>query len=78
MIAKEVPTDKCIKYVLSKFKYSKIKNKNGTVINPPPIPNKPAKKPAIAAIGTINKIKKIYWFERISLINLSCGLGYMI
>mgnify|MGYP005723852083 CR=1 FL=1 len=78
MIAKEVPTDKCIKYVLSKFKYSKIKNKNGTVISPPPIPNKPAKKPAIAAIGTIKIIRKIYWFEKISLINLASGLGYMI
>ena len=37
-----------------------MKNKNGTVINPPPIPNNPAKKPAIAAIGTINTIKKTY------------------
>ena len=78
IIAKEVPTDKCIKYVLSIFKDSNIKNRKGTVIKPPPIPNKPAKKPAIAAVGTINIIIKIYWFERISLINLSCGLGYMI
>ena len=78
MIANEVPTDKCIKYVLSKFKYSNIKNKKGTVIKPPPIPNSPAKKPAITAVGTINIIIKIYWFDKISLINLSSGLGYMI
>ena len=60
IIAKEVPTDKCIKYVLSIFKDSNIKNRKGTVIKPPPIPNKPAKKPAMAAVGTINIIIKIY------------------
>jgi len=37
-----------------------MKNKNGTVIKPPPMPNKPAKKPATTAVGTINKIIKIY------------------
>ena len=57
IIEKEVPTAKCITYVLSIFNASNIKNKKGTVIKPPPIPNKPAKKPAIAATGTINIIK---------------------
>ena len=28
-----------------------MKNKNGTVIKPPPIPNRPAKKPATAAVA---------------------------
>jgi hypothetical protein len=30
---------------------------NGTVINPPPIPNKPATKPTGTAVNAINKIK---------------------
>ena len=41
---------------MSKFKYSKIKNKNGTVINPPPIPNNPATKPTGIAVKAIKRI----------------------
>ena len=59
IIAKEVPTDKCIKYAASIFKYSNIKNKKGTVIKPPPIPNNPATKPTGIAVSTINKIIKL-------------------
>ena len=43
-----------IKYI---FKVSNIKNKKGTVINPPPIPNRPAKKPTGKAVRTIKIIK---------------------
>ena len=57
IIANEVPTAKCITYVLSIPKASNIKNKNGTVINPPPIPNKPAKNPTGIAVNIISKIK---------------------
>ena len=39
------------------FKVSNIKNRKGTVINPPPIPNKPAKKPTGKAVRTIKRIK---------------------
>ena len=35
---------------------AKIKYKNGTVINPPPIPNNPATKPTGIAVKAINKI----------------------
>ncbi len=38
-----------------------IKNKKGTVINPPPIPNKPAKKPTGKAVTTINSMYKEYY-----------------
>ena len=34
-----------------------MKNKNGTVIKPPPIPNNPAKNPAGIAVKTIIRIK---------------------
>ena len=55
IIEKDVPTAKCITYDGFKSNDPKIKNKNGTVINPPPIPNKPAKKPTgIAVIDIIN------------------------
>ena len=57
IIEKEVPTAKCITYVLSIFNASNIKNKKGTVISPPPIPNNPAKKPTGTAVIIINKIK---------------------
>ena len=40
------------------FKVSNIKNKKGTVINPPPIPNKPAKNPTGKAVKIIKRIKK--------------------
>ena len=42
---------------LSIFTDSNIKNKKGTVISPPPIPNKPAKKPTGIAVIIINNIK---------------------
>ena len=42
---------------INKLNELKIKNKNGTVIKPPPIPNKPATKPTGMAVSTINKIK---------------------
>tara|TARA_B100000424_G_scaffold196203_1_gene153519 strand:- start:363 stop:485 length:123 start_codon:yes stop_codon:yes gene_type:complete len=35
----------------------KTKYKKGTVIRPPPIPNKPATKPTGIAVMAINKIK---------------------
>ena len=54
------------------FKVSNIKNKKGTVINPPPIPNKPAKNPTGKAVKIIKRIKKEYSFDRIKLINLTC------
>ena len=57
IIEKEVPTAKCIIKDLSIFIDSNIKNKNGTVISPPPIPNKPAKKPTGIAAIIIRKIK---------------------
>ena len=34
-----------------------IKNRKGTVINPPPIPNKPATKPTGIAVNAINRLK---------------------
>ena len=54
------------------FKVSNIKNKKGTVISPPPMPKKPAKKPTGKAVRTIKKIKNEYSFDRSELINLSC------
>ena len=72
IIEKEVPTAKCIKYAWFTFKVSKIKNKKGTVIRPPPIPNNPAKKPTGNAVRTIKIIKYEYSFENIKLINLTC------
>ena len=52
-----------------------MKNKNGTVIKPPPIPNKPAKKPTGNAVTIINIIKKKYSLDKIELINLSYSVG---
>tara|TARA_B100000959_G_scaffold236833_1_gene255883 strand:- start:293 stop:460 length:168 start_codon:yes stop_codon:yes gene_type:complete len=55
---------------VSIFNVSKIKNKKGTVINPPPIPNSPAKNPTGKAVRII-KIKKYEYSEKIiELINL--------
>ena len=53
------------------FKVSNIKNKKGTVINPPPIPNKPAKKPTGKAVSIIKITKKEYSLDKIELINLT-------
>ena len=52
-------------------KVSKTKKRKGTVISPPPIPNKPAKKPAGTAVRTIRIIKYKCSFEIIELINLA-------
>ena len=60
IIAKEVPTDKCIIYILSNPKASKTKYKNVTVIKPPPIPNNPAKNPTGKAVIIIKIIRNIY------------------
>ena len=49
---------------MSKFKVSKIKNKHGTEINPPPIPKRPAKKPTAVAAKIINNKKCQYSFMR--------------
>ena len=46
----------CIKNSLFTPNASKIKNKKGTVIKPPPIPNKPAKKPTGKAVAIISKM----------------------
>ena len=46
--------------------------KNGTVINPPPIPKNPAKNPTGSAVKIIKSTNNEYSFDRISLINLSC------
>ena len=54
-----------------KTDFSKTKNKKGTVIRPPPIPNSPAKKPTGKAVSIINKMKKKYSFAIIVLINLT-------
>ncbi len=62
VIVKAVPTVRCIKKSLSKFNVSNIKNRHGTEINPPPIPNKPAKKPTAEAEIIINKKKYQYSF----------------
>ena len=72
IIEKEVPTAKCIIYELSIFNVSNIKNKKGTVISPPPIPNKPAKNPTGNAVRIIKRIKNEYSFDKIELINLTC------
>ena len=45
---------------MSKFKVSKIKNKHGTEINPPPIPKRPAKNPTAIAANIINNKKCQY------------------
>ena len=58
IFASDVPTAKCITYVLSIFNASNIKNKKGTVIKPPHIPKSPAKKPTGNAVNIINIIKK--------------------
>ncbi len=39
-----------------------MKKRHGTEINPPPIPNNPAKKPTAVAAKTISKIKYQYSF----------------
>ena len=49
---------------MSKFKVSKIKNKQGTEINPPPIPKRPAKKPTAVAAKIIRRKKYQYSFIR--------------
>ena len=49
-----------------------IKNKKGTVINPPPMPKRPAKNPTGKAVITISNIKREYSFDKIELINLTC------
>ena len=41
-----------------------MKNKQGTEINPPPIPKRPAKKPTALAANMINKKKCQYSFTR--------------
>ena len=71
IIEKEVPTAKCIIKDLSILAVSNIKNKNGTVIKPPPIPKKPAKNPTGKAVRTIKRIKKEYSLDKIELINLA-------
>ena len=62
VIVKAVPTVKCIKKSFSIFNVSNIKKRHGTEINPPPIPNNPAKKPTAVAAKTISKIKYQYSF----------------
>ena len=47
---------------MSKFKVSKIKKRHGTEIKPPPIPNKPAKKPTAVAANIISSKKYQYSF----------------
>tara|TARA_B100000579_G_C22772264_1_gene824622 strand:- start:750 stop:932 length:183 start_codon:yes stop_codon:yes gene_type:complete len=49
---------------LSKFNVSKIKKRQGTEIKPPPIPNKPAKKPTAVAANIISNKKCQYSFIR--------------
>ena len=56
IIAKDVPTARCIIYCGSIPREPKIKYKKGTVIKPPPIPNNPATKPTGIAVKAINKI----------------------
>ena len=41
-----------------------MKNKKGTVISPPPIPNKPAKKPTAVAANIMSNKKCQYSFIR--------------
>jgi len=65
VIVKAVPTVKCIKKSFSIFNVSNIKKRHGTEINPPPIPNNPAKKPTAVAAKTISKIKYQYSFIKI-------------
>ena len=67
VIVNAVPTVKCIKYSLSIPYNSKIKNKKGTEINPPPIPNSPAKKPTGIAAAIIKKIMSKYSFKIASI-----------
>ena len=47
------------------FNVSNIKKRHGTEINPPPIPNNPAKKPTAVAAKTIIKKKYQYSFIKI-------------
>ena len=51
------------------FKLPNIKNRKGTVISPPPIPNNPARKPTGKAVKIIKKMKNEYSFDKIELIN---------
>ena len=60
VIVKAVPTVKCIKKSFSIFNVSNIKKRQGTEIKPPPMPNKPAKKPTAVAANIINNKKYQY------------------
>ena len=71
IIEKEVPTAKCIIKDLSILAVSNIKNKKGTVIKPPPIPNKPAKKPTGNAVKIIKRMNKEYSFDKIEVIKIN-------
>ena len=51
--------------------YIKNETEKGTVINPPPIPKRPAKNPTGNAVITIKSINKEYSFDKIELINLT-------
>ena len=59
IIAKDVPTAKCIIKDWSMPIELKIQKSTGTVINPPPIPNSPAMKPTGTADNAITIIIKI-------------------
>ena len=72
VIVKAVPTDKCIKKSSWKLNVSKITKRQGTDIRPPPIPNKPAKKPTADAAKTINKKKYQYSFIRVEKARYTC------
>ena len=72
VIVKAVPTDRCIKKSSWKLNVSKIKKRQGTDIRPPPIPNKPAKKPTADAAKTINKKKYQYSFIRVEKARDTC------
>ena len=71
MIANAVPTVKCIKKSFSKLKVSKMKKRHGTEIKPPPIPNKPAKKPTAVAAKTISTRKYQYSFIRNDIVRFT-------
>ena len=64
--------DRCIKKSSWKLNVSKIKKRQGTDIRPPPIPNKPAKKPTADAAKTINKKKYQYSFIRVEKASDTC------
>ena len=72
VIVKAVPTDRCIKKSSWKLNVSKIKKRQGTDIRPPPIPNKPAKKPTADAAKTINIKKYQYSFIRVEKASDTC------